>query len=179
MRDRPRVRVRLVIDDEGFTEASVRAMERIEGLPDGTVVETLQVFPAEDAGGRGGDEKAKPQPSEMPAVYAVWNRRVCTAFSLGPDSRVYPVSPSGLSYPSEDGGMSFGLPSNDAMSVLVEADSGDSSWAEDEAIASLPDGSVVEVRWLDGGAVVNGSFGLMYGREFALLPEAGEGGMNQ
>lgn len=172
MRDRPRVRVRLVYgDDDKPTEASDRAWERMAGLPDGTVVEALEVFPAEDAGGKGGARTAA-EPAEYHDVYVVWRRAVELALE---------ETPSGLAYPSEDGGMSFGLPSNDAMSVLVTTDeepplSSLPSWAEDDAMASLPDGSVVECLWTDGGEVVGRRAYLMYGRALAMFYASGGSG---
>lgn len=172
MRDRLRVRVRLVIDDEGYTEATRRALERIAGLPDGTVVEALQVFPAEDSG-RGGETRS--EPSETPVIAVVWNRSMCMAISAG-SLPPAPVSPPDMAYPSEDGAMSFELPSNDALNVLVTADDEDTGWMQDEAIASLPDGSVAEVLWQMVDGTVEKEAYLMYGRELALLVGPGESG---
>lgn len=189
MRDRPRARVRMVYDDEGPTEATARAMERLAELPDGTVVDMLQVMTNKGSGGRGGETRVEPkpsEPSETPGVFLVWGRRPCMAYSVGPGTFV-PVSPSDMAYPSEDGGMSFVMPSNDALSVVVRTDEDKpspkgpqpvSSWTEDEAIKSLPDGSVVEVLWQEDGETVGMDVFLMYDRSLAMLPEAGGGEVN-
>ncbi len=179
MRDRPRVRVRLVYDIHGDpTEATTRAMERLAGMPDGTVVEAFQVMVG---GERGGNEKVKPpepsEPSGLPLVFAVWNRGLCVAYRIEPGGvPAALLSPSGLAYPSEDGGMSFGLPTDDALSALVTADVGDTGWL-DEAVSSMPDGSMVEVRWQEDGETVDREMYMMYGRELArLVDPSGSGG---
>ena len=97
------------------------------------------------------------------------------AYHIEPGGVPALLSPSGLAYPSEDGEMSFALPSNDALSVLVTmGEEEDWGWTEDEAIASLPDGSVVECLWQDGGEIRR-TTGLMYGRGLAMMEPAGNG----